>query len=199
MTRSTSQVRCAEEGPLMVGDHTAAGSHHARLGADAPAGTDLRCSLEEREGRRFRCDARHAHGGASSSPSLVLRGAKSKVVGNPATRLKVLLADNRHVRAPLAAWLLLLGDTPPTALLAAGGAGGAGPQLVERDVADPRLVAGLVGSSHEPSKAVASLLVVCERPQQRDGATSERVRRHGRSQNNVCYSKPRDDGTQGNW
>ena len=39
----------------------------------------------------------------------------------------------------------------------------------------PRLVAGLVGSSHEPSKAVASLLVVCERPQQRDAtATSER-------------------------
>ena len=66
------------------------------------------------------------------------------------------------------AWLLRLDSR--------AGAGGDGLKLVERDVADPRLVAGLVGSCHEPSKAVASLLVVCERPRQRDGATSERVR-----------------------
>ena len=67
----------------MVGDHTAAGSHHARLGADAPAGTDLRCSLEEREGRRFRCDARHAHGGASSSPVSGVARREKHGVGIP--------------------------------------------------------------------------------------------------------------------
>ena len=101
-------------------------------------------------------------------------------------QLRLIVADDAaqlRLGAGLAP-LATLGRVLRARLLRGGswaGAGGAGLQLVEGDLAGPRLVAEVVAHSYDASEAGARLLVVREHPQRRAEARREGLGRASRT------------------